>query len=275
MTQDIDDGTIRRPEPREFLGSLFGLEGKVALVTGGSKGIGFMIASGLVQAGAKVFIAARDEKKCQAAAGELCKLGTCIAIAADIGTQQGIALVIDRLEQEEGGLHVLVNNAATAWAAPIESHSAEAWDKVMSVNLKSVFLLSQGCLPLLKAAASPNSPARIINIGSIDGIRVPAFETYAYSTSKAGLHHLTRSLAQALGPHDVTVNAIAPGTFPTKLTAGILEQHGEAIAQKSPLRRLGRHDDMAGVAVFLSSPAAAYITGQIIAVDGGLSTRPW
>lgn len=270
MKQDIDVDTTGA-----FLASSFGLAGRVALVTGGSRGIGFMLASGLVRAGACVFIVARDRENCEAAATELGKVGLCTPIVADVASAAGIAQVMATLEQAGTGLHILVNNAATAWAAPLASYPQAAWDKVLSVNLTSVFMLSQACLPLLKACASTHSSSRIINVGSVDGMRVPAFETYAYSASKAGLHHLTRSLAQSLGPHHVTVNAIAPGTFPTKLTARMLEQDGESLVQRLPLRRLGEHDDMAGTAVFLASRASAYITGQVIAVDGGMSTTPW
>jgi NAD(P)-dependent dehydrogenase (short-subunit alcohol dehydrogenase family) len=259
----------------EFLASFFGLKGRVALVTGGSRGIGFMIASGLVRAGATVFIVARDRQNCETTAADLGGPAVCTPIVGDIASPASIAQVVAALEAAGGRLDILVNNAATAWAAPLASYPAAAWDKVLSVNLTSVFMLSQACLPLLKASASPEAPSRIINVGSVDGIRVPAFETYAYSASKAGLHHLTRSLAQALGPDHVTVNAIAPGTFPTKLTADMLARDGASLVQRLPLRRLGRSDDIAGTAVFLASRASAYVTGQIIAVDGGMSTTPW
>jgi NAD(P)-dependent dehydrogenase (short-subunit alcohol dehydrogenase family) len=168
-----------------------------------------------------------------------------------------------------------VNNAAAAWAAPLETYPSEAWDKVLALNVKGPFLLSRACLPLLKAGARPGDPARIINIGSIDGFRVTEFETYAYTASKAAVHHLTRVLAQRMGRDNVTVNAIAPGPFPTRMTAAMLDEQGEALRRKSPLGRVGEPDDMAGIAVFLASRASAFVTGQIIAVDGGMSTRPW
>jgi NAD(P)-dependent dehydrogenase (short-subunit alcohol dehydrogenase family) len=254
---------------------LFRLDEKVALVTGGSRGIGLMIARGLVQAGATVYISSRKSEACDKAAAELSKLGRCFPLPADLSTETEITRLVTALKQRETKLNVLVNNAATAWAAPLADYPAEAWDKILGLNVKSVFLLSRECLPLLKSGSRPRDPARIVNIGSIDGFRVPAFETYAYSASKAALHQLTRVLAQQLGPDNVTVNAIAPGTFPSKMTEEMFAQQGEALLRKSPLRRIGEPDDMAGISVFLTSRASAFITGQVIAVDGGLSTLPW
>ena len=257
------------------MSDLFSLDGKVALVSGGSQGIGLMIARGLVEAGAMVYIASRKADACERAAAELSSQGRCIALPADLSSEHEIKRLALELGKRAPALHVLVNNAAAAWAAPIESYPAEAWDKVLALNVKGVFLLSQACLPLLKAGARQRDPARIINIGSIDGLRVTEFETYAYTASKAAVHHLTRVLAQRLGRDNVTVNAIAPGPFPSKMTAVMLDEQGEQMRRKSPLGRIGEPDDMAGIAVFLASRASAFVTGQVIAVDGGMSTRPW
>lgn len=254
---------------------LFSLEGKVALVTGGSQGIGFMIARGLIDAGAKVYIASRKADVGKTAAAMLSSTGRCISLPVDLSSEDEIKRLAAQIEACEPKLHVLVNNAAAAWAAPLDDYPADAWDKVLDVNVKGVFLLCRACLPLLRAGASARDPARIINVGSIDGFRAPEFETYAYSASKAAVHQLTRVLAQRLARDNVTVNAIAPGPFPSKMTATTLAERGEEIRQRSPLGRVGELDDMAGISVFLASRASAFVTGQIIAVDGGLSTRPW
>jgi NAD(P)-dependent dehydrogenase (short-subunit alcohol dehydrogenase family) len=254
---------------------LFSLEGKVALVTGGSQGIGFMIARGLLDAGAKVYISSRKVDACDKAATELSSTGQCISLPVDLSVESEIKRLASEIEAREPKLHVLVNNAAAAWAAPLEDYPAEAWDKVMGVNVKGVFLLCRTCLPLLRAAALPGDPARIINIGSIDGLRAPEFETYAYSASKAAVHQLTRVLAQRLARDNLTVNAIAPGPFPSRMTAATLATRGDELRRRSPLGRVGEPDDMAGISVFLASRASAFVTGQVIAVDGGLSTRPW
>ncbi len=254
---------------------LFSLTGKVALVTGGSQGIGLMIAGGLVDAGAKVYLSSRKQAVCDAAAAELSTRGECISLPGDVSTEaQAMQLVTDLGEREEQ-LHVLVNNAGTAWGAPLETYPDSAWDKVFALNVKAAFNLSRALLPMIERAAGPRDPGRIINVGSIDGFRVPALENYAYSASKAAIHHMTRVLAQQLGKRNVTVNAIAPGPFPSKMMAATLAQVGEEWAAKCPMGRLGEPDDMAGIAVYLASRAASWTTGQIIAVDGGLSTSPW
>ena len=183
--------------------------------------------------------------------------------------------VVDELTEREGALHILVNNAGTAWAAPLATYPDSAWDKVLALNVKAVFNLSRACLPLLEQSATPGNPGRIINLGSIDGFRVPALENYAYSASKAAVHHLTRALAQRMAAQNVTVNSIAPGPFMSRMMATTLEELGDQWRANCPLGRLGEPDDMAGIAVYLASRAGAYVTGQIIAVDGGFSTRPW
>ncbi|HEX4062699.1 MAG TPA: SDR family oxidoreductase [Streptosporangiaceae bacterium] len=251
---------------------LFDLSGKTAVVTGGTRGIGLMIARGLLQAGARVYISSRKPEGCAAAEQELSAYGPVHAIPANVATEAECLRLAAEVSQREPSLHVLVNNAGATWGAPLEEFPAEAWDKVTDLNLKAPFYLTRAFLPLLEAAGTHDDPARVINIGSIDGLRVSQLPTYAYSASKAGLHHLTRVLARELGPRHVTVNAIAPGPFESKMMAATLEAFGEAIAEAAPLRRIGRPDDMAGVAIYLSSRAGAYVTGAVIPVDGGIAT---
>jgi NAD(P)-dependent dehydrogenase (short-subunit alcohol dehydrogenase family) len=252
------------------VGRLFSVEGKVALVTGGSRGIGLMIARGYAAAGAKVYVASRKREACEAAAAELSKLGTCIPIAADLGSPEGCVALAGEIAAAEPRLHVLVNNAGANWGAPIEEYPDAAFDKVLALNVVAAFRLSVALLPQLRAAAGPGDPARVINIGSIDGLTVPLLETYAYSTSKAALHHLTRHMARRLAP-EITVNAVAPGPFESKMMAATLERFGDAIRASNPLRRIGEPEDMAGVAIYLASRAGAYLTGTVIPVDGGIS----
>ena len=254
---------------------MFSLDGKTAVVTGGAQGIGLMISRGLVQGGAKVYVVSRKQATCDAAVEELSAFGTCVALPGDVSSEAETKRLAAEIGEREGSLHVLVNNAGAAWGAPLESYPDVAWDKVMGVNVRGVFNLSVACLPLLEKAATAGDPGRIINVGSIDGFRVPEFDNFAYSSSKAAVHHLTRVLAQKMAAKNVTVNAIAPGPFPSKMMAVPLETYGEAFIERNPFGRLGEPDDMAGIAVFLASRASSYITGQIIAVDGGISTRPW
>jgi NAD(P)-dependent dehydrogenase (short-subunit alcohol dehydrogenase family) len=254
------------------MSDLFSLSGKVALVTGGSRGIGLMIARGFVEAGARVYISSRKAAVCDEVAAELSKSGECISLPADLATEAACIDLANEIGAREQSLHVLVNNAGANWGAPLAEYPADAWDKVLDLNVKSPFFLTRACLPLLEAAASADDPARVINIGSVDGIQVPIMETYAYSTSKAALHHLTRHLARHLGRRQITVNAIAPGPFESKMMAATLDAFGKEIAARSPLGRIGRPDDMAGVAVYLSSRAGSYVTGAVIPVDGGIAT---
>jgi NAD(P)-dependent dehydrogenase (short-subunit alcohol dehydrogenase family) len=251
-------------------GQLFSVEGKVALVTGGSRGIGLMIARGYAAAGARVYVASRKREACEAAAAELSKLGTCLPLPADLATPAGCVALAEALAEREPRVHVLVNNAGANWGAPLESYPDEAFDKVLNLNVKAAFRLTVALLPRLRAAAAPGDPARVINIGSIDGIAVPLLETYAYSTSKAALHHLTRHLARRLAP-EVTVNAVAPGPFESKMMEATLERFGDAIRSSNPMKRIGEPEDMAGVAIYLASRAGAYVTGTILPVDGGIS----
>jgi NAD(P)-dependent dehydrogenase (short-subunit alcohol dehydrogenase family) len=250
---------------------LFSIAGKTALVTGGSRGIGRMIATGYVEAGAKVYVSSRKAQACAELATELSNVGDCIALPADLSTEPGCRALATALAEREPHLHVLVNNAGNTWGAPFEEFDDAAWDRVLSLNVKGVFHTTKFLAPLLRAAATDDDPARVINIGSIDGIHVPMLETYSYSASKAAVHQLTRHLAKRLAP-SITVNAIAPGPFESKMMAATLETFGEQIAAGAPLKRIGRPDDVAGAAIYLASRAGAYLTGAIIPVDGGIAT---
>lgn len=252
--------------------SLFDLDGKVALVTGGTRGIGLMVARGLLQAGARVYVSSRKAEAGEQAVAELSPFGDVVSLPADISSESECVRLASEVAIREDRLHVLVNNAGATWGAPLEEFPASGWDKVLDLNLKAPFFLARACLPLLAAAGTADDPARIINIGSIDGLRVPSVATYSYSTSKAAVHQLTRVLAKELGPRHITVNAIAPGPFASKMMAATLAEHGDAIAAASPLGRIGRDDDMAGAAVFLSSRAGSYVTGAVLPVDGGIWT---
>ncbi len=249
---------------------LFSVEGKTVLVTGGSRGIGEMIATGFVENGAKVYIAARKQADCDRVARELSKRGTCIPIAADLSTDAGARALADTIAEREPALHVLVNNAGANWGAPYEEYPDSAWDKVLALNVKSVFHLTRYCTPLLEKGVRDGDPARVINIGSIDGIQAPALETYAYSASKAAVHHLTKVLATKLAPRNITVNAVAPGPFESKMMAATLDTFKDAIVAGCPLKRIGEPEDMAGVTIYLASRAGAYVTGVVIPVDGGI-----
>jgi NAD(P)-dependent dehydrogenase (short-subunit alcohol dehydrogenase family) len=251
---------------------LFSLEGKVALVTGGSRGIGFMIASGFVENGVKVYITARKAEACIAAAAELSKNGSGIAIPADVATNEGRKLLLDELTEREDKLDILVNNAGASWGAPLDEYPEDGWDKVMDVNVKAPFMLTRSLASLLASAGSAEDPARVINIGSIDGLQVPTLDNFAYGPSKAAVHHLTRVLAMALASRHITVNAIAPGPFESKMTEWMLENFQRQIEAGAPMKRIGRPEDMAGVAVYLASKAGAFVTGVVIPVDGGIST---
>jgi NAD(P)-dependent dehydrogenase (short-subunit alcohol dehydrogenase family) len=249
---------------------LFDLTGKVAVVTGGTRGIGLMIARGLLQAGASVYISSRKREAGEAAVAELAANGRVVSVPADLAREEECTRLAAEIGRSEERIHVLVNNAGATWGAPLEEFPASAWDRALDLNLKAPFRLTRAFLPLLEAAGTADDPARVINIGSIDGLRVPAFPTYSYSASKAGVHQLTRVLARELGPRHITVNAVAPGPFESKMRAAVLSEYGEEIAAASPLGRIGRPDDMAGVAVYLSGRAGAWVTGAIIPVDGGI-----
>lgn len=252
---------------------LFSLSGKRALVTGGARGLGRMIAEGLLRAGATVTISARDSGAATAAAAEMAALGVVRAIAADLSTPEGAAALVETYRTEGHGLDILVNNAGKTWGATIESFPDKAWAGVMAVNVQIPFKLVQLLLPELTASGASGDPARVINIGSVAGVRVEPLHAYSYSASKAALHQLTRQLAADLAGRNIAVNAILPGFFPTDMTVHMRDAEGApsaAIAARIPLRRLGRADDIAGLAVFLASRAGAYVTGAEIPVDGGI-----
>ena len=251
---------------------LFDLTGRTAVVTGGTRGIGLMIARGLLQAGASVYLSSRKPEAGEAAVAELAAHGRVVSVPADLAREEECVRLAAEVGRAEGRVNVLVNNAGATWGAPLAEFPASAWDRALDLNLKAPFYLTRAFLPLLEAAATTDDPARVINIGSIDGLRVPELPTYSYSASKAGVHQLTRVLARELGPRHITVNAVAPGPFESKMMAATLAEFGYEIAASSPLGRIGRPDDMAGVAIFLSSRAGAYVTGAVIPVDGGIWT---
>ncbi|ROQ68874.1 NAD(P)-dependent dehydrogenase (short-subunit alcohol dehydrogenase family) [Streptomyces sp. 840.1] len=251
---------------------LFDLSGKRALVTGGTRGIGMMIARGLLQAGARVVISSRDAEACAQAQEQLSAFGEVRAVPADLSRHDECRRLSSLVTAGSERLDILVNNAGAMWDEPLETFPDAAWDTVVDLNLKSPFWLVQALLPALRRAGTVDDPARIINIGSIAAIHIPQRPNYSYSSSKAALHQLTRVLAKELGPQHVSVNAVAPGPFPSSMMAATLDELGEAIAAAAPLRRIGRDDDMAGVAVFLAGRAGAYLTGAVIPVDGGIAT---
>jgi NAD(P)-dependent dehydrogenase (short-subunit alcohol dehydrogenase family) len=252
---------------------LFDVSGKTALVTGGSRGIGLMIARGLVQAGARVIVSSRKADDVNAAAHELSKLGDCEAIPGDISTPEGAVALAVAVQERFPELEILVNNAGAVWGAPLEEFPPGGWEKVLRTNVEGVFDLTVALLDALRAAASANDPARVINIGSIDGLRTPSVENYSYSASKAAVHMLTRHLAKRLASEHITVNAIAPGPFESKMMAWALDdpERREAIEREVPLARIGRPDDVAGLTLLLASRAGAYLTGTVIPLDGGIT----
>ena len=252
--------------------TLFSIKGKSALITGGSRGIGLMIARGYIEAGATVYISSRNREVCDQVANTLSEVGTCYSIPADVASPEGRNTLVEELKKRESSLSILVNNAGTNWGVALEEYPDSAFNKVMSLNVNAVFALTRDLLPLLQSAGIPEDPARVINIGSMDGIYVPTVQetgTFAYSASKAAVHHLTRTLAVELGPRNITVNAIAPGYFESKLAAFALENYLEGIKRNCPLDRIGKPAEMAGIAIYLASRAGAYTNGTVIPVDGG------
>jgi NAD(P)-dependent dehydrogenase (short-subunit alcohol dehydrogenase family) len=252
---------------------LFSVKDKVALVTGGGQGIGLMIAQGLVEAGAKTYISSRKTDVIEKEAAALSKSGTCIAVQADLSTEEGCNALAEEIGKREDQLHIVVNNAGNNWGAPFEEYPDAAFDRCYALNVKGVFHLTRALVPLLSKAASDDDPARVINIGSIDGIQAPFLETYAYSATKAAVLHMTRVLARKLAPKRITVNAIAPGPFESKMMHETLEAFGDQIKSTIPLGRIGRPEDMAGATIYLASRAGAYLTGMTIRVDGGTTTN--
>jgi 2-deoxy-D-gluconate 3-dehydrogenase len=261
------------------LEKLFSVKGKVALVTGGSRGLGEMIASGLLANGVKVYISSRKTEVCEATAARLTEQfgGECIPLPANLANLEGIDFLTAELKQREDRLDILVNNAGVSWGAPLEEFPEIGWDKVMDTNVKGVFFLTQRMLPLLEAGATAEDPARIVNIGSVDGIKLPTFETYSYGPSKAALHAMTRQLGAKLVKRNILVNAIAPGPFPTWMlstgvgTGGDVEgTDWEAVGKTNPRGRVGTPEDIAGLTIFLCSRAGAYTVGEVITCDGGI-----
>lgn len=257
---------------------LFSVQGKVALVTGGGRGIGLYIAQGLVSNGATVYITSRGYEACKKTAEQLTKAGPgkCIALPAeDLSTQAAAVSVATELAKHEKKLHILVNNSGTTWGAPFEKYEEKGWDKVLALNVKGVFCMIQALLPMLEAASEKGNPARVINVGSTAGIFPQPVPTYAYDASKAALHHLTLKLAAELGLRGIAVNAIAPGFVPSKMSNQLLTYgNGETFNDLTSLGRIGTPNDMAGVVLFLASEAGSWVDGAIIPVDGGQTVRP-
>lgn len=257
-----------------ILEDLFSIKGKVAVVTGGSRGIGLMIARAYVDAGARVYISSRKADVCDEVARELSRTGECISIPADLATMKGIEHLAREVAAREPALHILVNNAGAAWGAPMEEFPEDGFDKVWTLNVKGIFFLTVRLLEQLRRAATADDPARVINIGSVDGIRVPLLENYSYSAAKAGVHMLSRHMAHHLIKDNVTVNAIAPGLFASNMTKFLFQNVTDPDAiDWIPRGRAGRPEDMAGIAIFLASRAGAYLTGGVIPVDGGVATH--
>lgn len=253
-----------------LINELFGVAGKTVLITGGAKGIGAAITKAFVKSGAKVFICSRELASCQALAAELAPHGECTALACDIASDEDRKRFTQEFRTLVPQLDVLINNAGALWAAPLAEYPESGWDKVYDLNVRGTFFLIRDLLPLLEAAGSAEDPARIINIGSVNAISLPAHETYAYTSSKAALHHLTRHLASQLARRHIVANVIAPGQFPSKILKGTIERKGlDSLVANIPLGRLTNEDDMAGAAIYLASKAGAYMTGAVLPVDGG------
>lgn len=253
--------------------NLFDVKGKVVVVTGGSRGIGYGIAEGFVHAGATVYICSRTLADCEKAAAELSRFGTCHAMSADLGTVDGARALAAELTERETHVDVLVNNAGNIWVETLTDYPESGWDKVFDLNVKGVFFLVQALQPLLETGASHDEPARIINTGSITGFHVPEHETYAYSASKAAVHHLTRHLAQTLAASHITVNVVAPGRYRSEMLEKAIEVEGvDELLGPIPMRRFADGPDLAGAAIYLASRASRYVTGVVLPVDGGYAT---
>ncbi len=248
---------------------LFDISGKVAVVTGGSRGIGAMIARGFLENGARVYITARKEAELNATRDELSQFGECVAIASDLSTMEGVEAFSSAVLAKEDRLDILVNNAGATWGAEIDEFPESGWDKTMDLNVKYLFFLTQKFLGALRAAGDKDDPARVINIGSVNGITHPHMTNYAYSASKAAVHQLTRHMGADLAPQYINVNGIAPGFFPSKMTSHLLD-HADELGAGMPRGRIGDAKDAAGTAIYLSSRASAWMTGQVLVLDGGL-----
>ena len=247
--------------------NLFSLKGRTALITGGSRGIGRMIAEGFLAAGARVYISARKAEACDRTAKELSALGHCVSLPTDVSTLDGIQALVAAYAKHEGSLDILVNNAGAAWGAPYDEFPESGWDKVADLNMKTPFFLTQALTPMLKKAATDHL-AKVIHVASIDGISVNPWETYSYAASKAGLIHLTKRMALKLAPERIVVSAIAPGPFASDMNKDARD-HGDEVADRVPLGRIGTPEDMAGAAIYLASRAGDYVVGSTLVVDGG------
>ena len=252
------------------MSDLFDLRGRIALITGGSKGIGRMIAEEYVRRGVRTYIAARKAAVCRQTAEELSAFGECIDIPADLSTLDGARGLAEEIGRRESRLDILINNAGTGWVAALDEFPEKGWDKVLNLNLKAAFFLTQQLLPVLRKAASAEQPAKVINISSIDAVFVSADESYSYSASKAGLNHLTRHLAKRLAKDRICVNAIAPGAFVSDLNV-VARDNPELIEKFVPANRIGRPQDIAGTAVYMASRAGDYLMGITLVVDGGVT----
>ncbi|MEM1190073.1 MAG: glucose 1-dehydrogenase [Pseudomonadota bacterium] len=254
---------------------LFDVSGKTVLVSGGSSGIGAMMAQGFLEHGAKVFIVARKVDALRAKAEELRAFGECVAIPADLSSVSGIEQAVAEISAEARAVDVLINNAGANWAEPLAQYQEAGWDKVMDINAKSIFFTIQKMLPLLRHGL-PEDPARVINIASVNGLRNSGLPTYAYTASKAAVIHLTQHLGTELAPSNITVNAIAPGLFASKMTKQIVEDEAQvsSVLNAIPLGRMGASGDIAGTSLFLASRASAWMTGQTIVLDGGMTAAP-
>lgn len=249
---------------------LFSLQGRTALITGGSRGIGEMIAEGYLKAGAKVYITSRKAADCMGTAERLSEFGTCVALPGDASGADGAQALAKQYLEHEDRLDILVNNAGAAWGAPFEEFPEAGWDKVMDLNVKTPFFLTQALYPALKANATQDKPSKVINIASIDGLSVNMMETYSYAASKSGIIHLTKRLALELAKDNVIVSAIAPGAFASKMNK-VARDHEDMVAQAVPSGRIGQPSDMAGAAIFLASNAGDYVVGSTLTVDGGVT----
>jgi NAD(P)-dependent dehydrogenase (short-subunit alcohol dehydrogenase family) len=251
------------------LKDLFSLQGRTALVTGGSRGIGRMIAAGFLSQGAKVYITSRKAEACEATARELSAMGICLPLPADVSVMEGVRALAEGYAAREKSLDILVNNAGAAWGEEFETFPEKGWDKVVDLNMKAPFFLTQALHGLLKEGAK-SQPAKVINVSSIDGISVNQWETYSYTASKAGLLHLTKRMALRLAKDNIIVSGIAPGPFASEMNK-MARDHGDEVARRVPAGRIGRDEDMAGVAIYLASRAGDFVVGETIAVDGGVT----
>jgi NAD(P)-dependent dehydrogenase (short-subunit alcohol dehydrogenase family) len=257
------------------LDQLFSVEGKVALVTGGGRGIGLMMTRALVASGAKVYIASRKREVCEKVAAELGGDDRCIGLGADLSTEEGVVGLADELKRREDKLHILVNNSGMAWGAPMEEFPWSAWDTVLGLNLTAPFVMTRELIPLLAGAGSIDDPARVINIGSMLGTVTKSWTAYSYAASKAGLHHITRIFSNELAERCITVNAIAPGPFDTEMMKEVAQDETarKIVADGVPLKRWGAAEDAAGAVLFLCSRAGAYVSGAILPLDGGAAAK--